>query len=146
MDNPLDQYSKPAKQEDTKLSTIYWLHARDSRKGRLWMPIFDQRFPFKFDVKFSYISKFLEKDNVAGNHYHNIKQEILIPLQGSFDFTLEDVQTKEREVIPLNADDHKAIYIKTGISHSVRSKEDTGILLVLASNNSRVDDEVEYEV
>lgn len=146
MNNQLDQYSKPIKQEDTKLSTIYWLNFRDSKKGRLFMPIYDERFPFVFKVKYSYISKFLEKGNEAGNHYHNVKEEILIPLQGSFDIFLEDTKTKEKEVISLNGDDNKGIYIRTGIYHKVVSKDNTGLLLVLASNHSTLADEIEYVV
>lgn len=146
MDNSLDQYSKPIKQEDTNLSTIYWLNFRVSKKGRLFMPIYDERFPFKFQVKYSYLSKFLEKDNASGNHYHNKKEEILIPLQGSFEIFLENIVTKEKEVISMNGNDNKGIYIRTGISHKVISKDNTGLLLVLASTNSTSADENEYIV
>jgi len=146
MNNSLDQYSKPIKQEDTNLSTIYWLNFRVSKKGRLFMPIYDERFPFKFQVKYSYLSKFLEKDNASGNHYHKIKEEILIPLQGSFEIFLEDIVTKEKEVISMNGNDNKGIYIRTGISHKIISKDNTGLLLVLASTNSTSADESEYIV
>ncbi|MDX2415247.1 MAG: WxcM-like domain-containing protein [Bacteroidales bacterium] len=146
MANSLDKYSKPIKIEDTKLSTIYWLNFRDSKKGRLFIPLFDKRFAKAFQVKYSYLSKFLEKDNASGNHYHNIKEEILIPLQGSFDILLEDIASKEKEVLSLNGDDNKGIYIRTGISHKVISKENTGLLLVLASNHSTLEDEIEYIV
>ncbi len=146
MNNSLDQYSKPIKKEDTKLSTIYWLNFRDSKKGRLFMPLYDERFPFAFQMKYSYLSKFLEKDNASGNHYHIIKEEILIPLQGSFDIFLEDIDSKEKEVLSLTGDENKGIYIRTGISHKVISKENTGLLLVLASNHSTLEDEIEYKV
>ncbi len=108
------------------------------------MPIYDERFPFAFTVKYSYISKFLEKNNVSGNHYHNRKEEILIPLQGSFDISLENITTKVKETISMNSEEHRGIYIQTGISHKVLSKEDKGLLLVLASHPSALDDEIEY--
>ena len=144
--NPLDENSKHLKQETTKLAIIYWLNPRDSNKGRLWMPVYDDRFPFVFPVKFTYVSKFLEKNNVSGNHYHKIKQELLIPLDGEFEIVLEDIVTKEREIYSVNANEHKVFYIRTGVSHKVVSKKDTGLLLVLASVNSTPEDEIEYVI
>ena len=146
MDNQLDQYSKPLKQEKTKLATIYWLNPRDSKKGRLFIPIYDQRFILKFKVEYEYISKFLEKNNISGNHYHLVKEEILIPLHGEFEIHLEDIETKEKEMISIHAKENKTVYIRTGIAHKVVSKEDTGVLLVLASINSTLADEIEYVV
>ena len=146
MDNQLDQYSKPLKQEKTRLTTIYWLNSRDSKNGRLFIPVYDKRFLLKFKVEYEYVSKFLEKNNVAGNHYHLVKEEILIPLHGEFEIYLEDIKTKEKEVISMYSKENKAVYIGTEISHKVVSKEDTGILLVLASTNSTLADEIEYVV
>ena len=146
MNYTLDQYSKPLKAEKTRLATIYSMNSRDSKKGRLFMPLFDERFPLAFQVKYTYLSKFLEKDNASGNHYHRIKEEILIPLQGTFEIYLEDTESREREMISLSGDDNKGVYIKTGVSHKVVSREETGILLVLASNHSTLEDEIEYIV
>ncbi len=146
MDNPLIQFSKPLKIEETKLARIFTLNFRDSKKGRLFMPIYDERFPYVFKAKYIYVSKFLEKDNVSGNHYHKVKEEILVPLEGSYEFFLEDINTTEKEQISLKDSDLKAIYIKTGISHKVVSTGGSGVLLVLASTPSSLDDEIEYEV
>lgn len=110
------------------------------------MPLYDERFPYVFKTQYIYISKFLEKNNASGNHYHNIKEEILIPLEGEYEFHLEDINTHDKEVVNLKDDDLKAIYIRTGISHKVVSKGNTGVLLVLASTPSSLDDEVEYDV
>ncbi len=145
-DNSLDRYSKPIRQEDTRLSTVFWLNPRDSKKGRLFIPLFDERYPLKFRARFVYVSKFLEKDNAAGNHYHKKKEEVLVPLQGKFDFFLEDINTKEKEVFSLGSDDNKAVYIRTGVSHKIVSKDKTGILIVLASSPSSTDDEIEYDL
>jgi hypothetical protein len=49
-------------------------------------------------------------------------------------------------MISLSGDDNKGIYIKTGISHKVVSREESGILLVLASSHSTLEDEIEYIV
>lgn len=146
MNNPLDYLSHPLEVTTTKLAKVFSLNFRDSKKGRLFVPIYDERLPFVFKVKYAYISKFLEQNNASGNHYHKIKQEILIPLEGSYEFHLEDINSKENEVIRLKDDDLKAIYIKTGISHKVVSKEKTGVVLVLASSPSSLADEIEYDV
>ena len=145
-ENSLDQFSKPLDQRDTKLSTIFSLNARDSKKGRLFIPIYDERLPLEFQVKYLYLSKFLEKNNISGNHYHQIKEEILIPIQGNFEIFLEDIESKEIEIINLSSDENRAVYVKTGIAHKVKSSENTGVLLVLASTYSTVEDEHEYIV
>jgi hypothetical protein len=146
MQNTLDYLSKPLKTEKTELAEVFTLNFRDSKKGRLFVPVYDFRFPFVFEVKYAYLSKFLEQDNASGNHYHNIKEEILIPLEGEYEFHLEDIDTHEKEVITLTDEDLKAIYIKTKISHKVVSKDKTGVLLVLASSPSSLDDEIEFNI
>ncbi|MEI7579798.1 MAG: WxcM-like domain-containing protein [bacterium] len=144
--NTLDYFSKPISKEPTKLAMIFTLNPRDSKKGRLFIPIFDQRFPLVFDVKYAYISKFLELNNISGNHYHLIKQEILIPLNGKYEITLEQVETKVQETILMNSDNNQAIYIPVKISHKVKSLESSGVMLVLASNPSSEQDEIEYNL
>jgi len=106
MKNSLDQYSKPTKQENTKLSTIYWLNPRDSKKGRLFIPLYDKRFPLKFKVEYEYISKFLEKNNDGISEYEirsllrgtNLSTSEY--LQKSLDAYISYAQTaKEEEVL-----------------------------------------------
>jgi dTDP-4-dehydrorhamnose 3,5-epimerase-like enzyme len=144
----LDKFSKPVNITKTKLSVIFSNNFRDSKKGRYFMPLYDDRFPFldNFKVKYIYCSKFLEKNNASGNHYHLIKQEILIPLSGSYEFHLENIQSKEKEVLKFSSDDNVSIYIPTKISHKVVSLDDTGVLLVLANTHSDLSDEIEYFV
>ncbi len=144
--NSLDQYSKPLKQESSGLATVFWLNARGSKKGRLFIPVYDERSPLEFPVRYAYLSSFLEEGNISGNHYHRIKQEILIPLQGEFDIDLEDIEAKTRETISVNGGENKAVYLRTGIAHRVVSKGKTGIVLVLASHHSTAEDEIEYAV
>jgi dTDP-4-dehydrorhamnose 3,5-epimerase-like enzyme len=146
VENSLDKYSLPLNREETDLAVIYSFNFRDSKRGRLFIPIYDQRFPLEFKVEYTYISKFLEKDNASGNHYHKKKQEMLIPLQGKFDIYLEDIKSKHKELIELNGSDNKGIYIRTGISHRIVSRDYSGIMLVLASTHSTIDDEIEYNV
>jgi hypothetical protein len=146
MDNSLNQYSKPLDKINTKLSTVFLLNSRDSKKGRFWIPLFNNELPLMFEVKFAYLSRILERDNVSGNHYHKLKEEIIVPLGGSFEIHLENVETKEKEMVLINSNENKAIYIKTGISHKVISKKNQGLLLVLASTPSTIEDEIEYKI
>ena len=145
-DGLLDQYSKPRETIETKLSIIFLLNPRDSKKGRLFMPVYDERFLWKFQTKYAYISKFLEEGNTSGNHYHKVKEEILIPLQGRFEICLEDIKTKEQETICVESGENKAIYIGIDIAHKIKSKDEKGILLVLASNHSSSKDEIDYSI
>ncbi len=142
----LDEFSKPLEVVVNPLTTIFTLSRRDSKKGRLWVPLYDQRYPLQFDVQFVYVSKFFEKDNVSGNHYHQVKEEILIPLSGSFEFTIEDIETKKREQFVINSKENKAVYVRTKLSHKIISLDGSGVLLVLASVPSKIEDEIEYVI
>lgn len=148
MTDSLEQFSKPSKIEKTKCATLFWFNPSRSRKGREFVPLYDERFPFveDFYCKYLYYSKFLERDNAAGNHYHEIKQEILIPLHGRFEAHLENVDTGEKEVIMLDPSDDICLYVPVRISHKIISREDSGVLLVVASAPSALDDEIAYEV
>lgn len=145
MTNSMDQYSTPLKTEKTKLGVKYWLNPRRSRPGRELLVIYDQRFPFiEFDLRYAYYVRFLEKDNVAGNHYHKQKAELFIPLQGEFEVFLEDVASKKNEALHMSARENTAVYVKTGVFHKVTSKGAEGVLLVMASNPSQDNDEITY--
>ncbi len=142
----LEEYSKPLRVEKTALAMVFWLHPRKKRVGRELVPVYDQRFPLAFSLKYAYYLRFFEKGNVAGNHYHKKKQELLVPLTGNFEVHLEDITTKKKEMIRLSSKENKAVYVRTGISHKIVSQQAMGILLVLASHPSREGDEVKYGV
>ena len=65
----------------------------------------------------------------------------IIELKKNFWFNLEDVETKDIEVLSFDSLDHKAIYIRPLISHRIFSGGDTGVLFVLASTPSDLEDE-----
>ncbi len=64
----LEQYSQPISRDENNLRTILTLNPRDSKKGRLFMPVYDSRFPplpeFN-ELPFVYVSQFLEKHNAS---------------------------------------------------------------------------------
>ena len=147
--NPLDIHSK-VEIEDLHL----WVkkikfNPRDSKKWRLFMPVWNDQYPplpeFQ-DLPFAYISKFLEKDNVSWNHYHNVKREVLIPLSWEYEMIFEDVKTNARFILNVSHTENVWIYVPTWVSHKIISRAETGVLLVLASNPSDLGDEIEYIV
>ena len=147
MINSMKQYSTPLSKEETKLATVWRLNSRRSKPGRELVVCFDQRFPLAdFSPVYSYVVRFKERGNAAGNHYHRRKQEICIPLEGDFEVHLEHTGTKEKEVLKLNSEEPVAFYVQTGVAHKVVSNSDRGILLVFASSPSDDADEIEYLV
>ncbi len=147
MVNSMEQYSKPLKVERTRLGKKYWLNPRRTKPGRELVVIYDQNlFLFDLPIRYSYFVRFFEKNNFAGNHYHNEKKEVFIPIEGEFEVHLENIITKENEIVKLNALDIIAFSIETQIAHKVVSRKETGTLLVLASQPSKDGDEVEYKL
>lgn len=147
MANKLDHYAQPIRKEETKLCTKFWFDVRRSKPGRELQVMFDNNFPIAgFKPEFSYIVRFLEKGNAAGDHYHHRKQELMFPLKGEFEIVLGNPATKERETFNVTSSEPIAVYFKTGIAHKVISKKESGIILILASHPSKEDDEIDYDL
>lgn len=148
--NEIDQYSMPSSQRKTKLATIYKLNPRDrkDKPGRLLKVLWDVRMPYVagFDNRYSYTVLFKKSQAVAGNHYHKIKQELFTPLNGKFSIFLEDVKTKKKETILMDAKNHEMIYIHVGIAHAVRAEGSGAILFVAATSPGVEEDEITYKL
>jgi len=145
--NSMDQYSKPLRKKETKFGTKFYFNPRRTKPGRELVVMYDKRFPIvDFEPTYSYIVRFLEKNNAAGNHYHKRKEEVFIPIEGTFEVHLEDVSTKEREIVSLKSSDIVAFHFRTGIAHKIISKNDSGLLLTMSSDPSRDEDEIDYKV
>lgn len=148
--NEIDQYSVPTSLRKTKLATIYKLNPRDrkDKPGRLLEVLWDTRKPYvtRFDNRYSYIVLFKKQKAVAGNHYHNVKQELFTPLSGKFMIFLEDIKTKKKERILMDANSHEMIYIHAGIAHAVRAEESGAILFVAATSPGLEEDEIPYKL
>lgn len=153
MNNVLDKFSKPLNVEDIEKEWhVLWkkitFNPGSWRKWRVFMPIYDHRFPLVewFNLKYTYNVLFKEQNNAAWNHYHNIKEEILIPLDWEFEIHLEDTSSKVLEILKVNSNEYIWVYVPVWIAHKVISKWKTWVLCVLASNHSLLEDEVEYLV
>jgi len=150
MSDPMDVYSKPVKTEKHKLCTQYFMVPRaDPRKpGRELLVTYDDRFPFVegFVAHYSYLVRFLEEGNFAGNHYHEKKHELFVPVVGEFTIDLEHIETKERESVGVRSDENSVLYIHPLVAHKVTTKTKNGVLLVIATSPNSDEDEYKYEV
>lgn len=147
---PIEEYSKPRKVEKRKLCTLYYLRPRSQsvKPGRELIVAYDRRHPRikHFEARYVYIVRFFKSGNVAGNHYHEKKEEVMFPIKGRLTVYLQDVKTKKREKIIIDAKLPVALQVKPRIAHAVASQTPGDVLLVLASNPSSENDDFEYKV
>ena len=150
MKSNVDIYSKPIRVKKHRLATLFFMKSRKNPKkpGRELVVTFDNRFNLidNFVVNYSYLVNFYTKNNAAGNHYHEKKQELFIPIIGSFVVILEDIRTKENESIAIDSKDYSILHVNTHIAHKVISKIDKSTLLVLATSANSDDDEYNYKI
>lgn len=60
----------------------------------------------------------LRPGTVRGNHYHKIKEEHVYVMQGELTLLLEDVQTHDRDSVPLKGGE--LVTIPTFVAHALR--------------------------
>lgn len=146
--DPMDYLSEPLERVDTPLTSLFKIPIRrqPEKPGRELSVVWDKRKPFieGFETNYAYAVNFTKKGNTAGNHYHHSKEELFVPLIGSVDVFLEDIETKERETHKL--DSETFMFIKTNVAHTVRSATDKAVLLVLATYPNNEEDEIHYKV
>lgn len=144
----MDENSIPVKVEKLQLSTLFYLKPRTRHAGRELVIGYDERFPLQpgFKNRYSYVVRFKEAGNTAGNHYHKDKAEIMLPLAGEFEIKAEDITTKQREQFLINAADNIAFYVPAGISHSIKCLTKSGLLLVTASTAGQESDTFRYVI
>lgn len=56
---------------------------------------------------------------VRGNHYHKLKEEILYVIRGEVRLIVEEVNSKQRETVSLQAGDR--VVIRPGIAHALQT-------------------------
>ena len=146
----MDQFSHPKKVENLKIAKLFHMKPRISsgKEGRELSVNFDKRFPIieGFEINYTYTVRFLEENNTAGNHYHEIKKELMIPQSGAFEFKLKDIHTGETATLQISAKDHAVLQVNPEVAHSVRALEKGSVLLVLANAPNNDGDEFEYSV
>ena len=148
--DPMDVYSSPVCSLKTKLATIFEIKPRQipEKPGRSLSVIWDKRIPFikGFENNYDYIVSFEKSGEKAGNHYHQSKQELFVPVVGKFKVILEDIKTKVREDIFLKNNDYQILYIPPQIAHVVVAESETCSLLVLATFPNNQSDEFSYQL
>lgn len=171
MQDPMDKFSLPVGGNLAGADALYRLFAKlprlDPKKpGRELIVHYDQRFPQVegFKLNYLYTVESMEEMNAAGNHFHQKKQEIFIPLLGEFIVELIDIKTREyqkvlisarnkREDFAFSGDYNSAterivhnLHIRTEIAHKVTFLNNGGILLVLATSPNNDGDEFSYDL
>ncbi len=118
------------------------------KPGRELIVAYDERYPRVngFKARYIYLVRFFEKGNAAGNHYHEKKYELMIPVVGNLVIKLEDIKTKKKETIKVSAEKPVAVYVKPRIAHAVVAGKPGDIILVLSSTPSADADEFPYEI
>lgn len=148
---PMDRFSTPTAVHETALGGIVFdmpIRANPEKPGRTLEVVWDQRETLVpgFVNNYSYVMRFSEKGNVAGNHFHKKKHEMFRPVIGNFVVFLENPDTQEQEEIPLQEGKHQGLYVPAGIAHTVVSDSDIAALLVLATFPNNAADEFPYKI
>jgi uncharacterized cupin superfamily protein len=60
----------------------------------------------------------LREGNPRGNHYHKVKEEFVYMMQGEVSLVAEDIESKARETVRLQAGD--LAFIQTGVAHALQ--------------------------
>ena len=122
----------------TKLSKIFTMQVRENpeKPGRSITDVWDIRNPLLkgFENNYSYIVTLREKGSIAGNHYHENQQELIYPIIGTFTVALENVESREKERILVEAAKHQVIYFPAKIAHAIRAETEKAIFLVVTTS------------
>lgn len=148
MNDPMDIYSIPVSKRRGKLADVFYMPPRRNRKkpGRELVVTYDSRHPLvkKFKLRYSYFVHFFKKKAIAGDHYHNKKEELFIPIKGNFTILLKDIKTNSRQNISINSKEFPVLHIRKKIAHKVISRSKDSVLLVMATYPGSFEDEHSY--
>lgn len=89
-----------------------------------------------------YFVTFEKSNMVRGNHYHTRFSEWFGIAYGKIEVVLEDVNTKERIALVLDANDKKFVRLYTGpyVAHAFRNLTPTAVLLNYVTEEYNKDD------
>jgi dTDP-4-dehydrorhamnose 3,5-epimerase-like enzyme len=82
-----------------------------------------------------YYLSFEGKDVVRGNHYHTGSSEMFCAIYGDVEITIENIETKERQVIVLSASDKeiRKVFIAPKVAHAIKSLSDFAMVISYSS-------------
>jgi dTDP-4-dehydrorhamnose 3,5-epimerase-like enzyme len=104
------------------------------------------------DVSFTDVHSYLvviKPDSLRAMHYHRTKEEWLALASGKIKIVLENVETKEQEIIVLdeNSEDFSMIYVPPMISHVVKNIGGKNASLVVFSKTAELSgDTINYDM
>lgn len=82
-----------------------------------------------------------------GGHYHPLALEWFTVVKGKCTFSLEDVETKERQTFDLSFDDAKTVFIPNNVAHSFKNcGTDEMILVAYTDQLYNPDDTIAYNI
>ncbi len=85
----------------------------------------------------------------VGNHYHEHRQELLIPLEGIGNLILEDIATKMQDSVPLDANTQSKVIIPPYAAHAIINTSNNPLRLIEYSTrpfDQNKEDKIIYEV
>lgn len=85
----------------------------------------------------------------VGNHYHEHRQETLIPIGGIGNLMLEDIMTKTQDLIVLDANKQSKVIIPPYLAHTIINISSNPLCLLEYSTkpfNKTKEDKIFYEV
>ena len=87
----------------------------------------------------------------VGNHYHEHRDEVLIPIKGEkIRIALEDTKTKHKDELVIDVESYnKKLVIQRYVAHSITNKSDKPLLLIEYSTrpfDPKNDDKIAYKV
>ena len=90
----------------------------------------------------------LQPGAVAGNHYHQVKRELIVCIRGNVAVVLEDMDSKEQERIELNGTECSGVVVPSQVAHLVMNSghEDAEILVFATRIAREHGDDFEYHI
>ena len=71
---------------------------------------------------------------VRGMHYHHVKVEKFLVIQGTGKFIYEDILTNERNTFIISADDSNVLETIPGVSHSIKNIGEEKLIVLAYAN------------
>ena len=108
----------------------------DDTRGKLVVFLKEPELPDEYkEFGQIYFITFSEAGIVRGNHYHKFWREWFGIVHGQVEVALEDVRTKERQTLTLDASSQGYLRLETGpyVAHAFRSLTPTAALLNYAN-------------